>query len=146
MTDFLKEICLDNTEALAHLEEFASHREQIDRLLLDLCAGNDVALLGAGNSNDVSLQWLSAHASSLILVDIDAGAMSRAATKAPRAVLLDRDLTDGLVTSPEVDLSRTPDLGFQAHVVASMGVLTQICWLGSTTGLFAGVVCGGGSV
>jgi hypothetical protein len=80
---------------------FASHRERVTALIADAAGPTPgtVALLGAGNCNDVDLVALAARHGSLHLVDLDHEALQRARDRQPAEVAV------RLALHPSVDLS-----------------------------------------
>lgn len=57
---------------------YASHRQELERLLVPARVGGRVCVLGAGNCNDLDLPWMTQVFSQIVLVDIDGDALSRA--------------------------------------------------------------------
>lgn len=57
---------------------YASHRQEIERLLAPDTHDGRLCVLGAGNCNDLDLRWLSKVYREVHLVDIDAAALQRA--------------------------------------------------------------------
>ncbi|HZL37010.1 MAG TPA: hypothetical protein VFC78_16945 [Tepidisphaeraceae bacterium] len=57
---------------------YASHRQEIERLLVPKDHTGRLCVLGAGNCNDLDLNWLSRVYREIHLADIDASALSRA--------------------------------------------------------------------
>jgi hypothetical protein len=58
---------------------YSSHRRRVERLLVPSDSGKRICVLGAGNCNDLDLNWLTKVYRQVQLVDIDADALSRAA-------------------------------------------------------------------
>jgi hypothetical protein len=58
---------------------YASHRQQLERLLVPASPGGRICILGAGNCNDLDLRWLTEVYREVQLVDIDPDALARAA-------------------------------------------------------------------
>ncbi|MDB5320971.1 MAG: hypothetical protein JWN40_2602 [Phycisphaerales bacterium] len=58
---------------------YASHRRQIERLIVPEARGGRICVLGAGNCNDLDLKWLVEAYAEVHLVDIDPSALERAA-------------------------------------------------------------------
>jgi len=88
----------NNRATAASWERFASHRSQVTELLR-AAGGETVAILGAGNCNDVDLELLGRQFREIHLVDIDRAAIERACQwQAP-------GLASSLVTHAPVDLS-----------------------------------------
>jgi hypothetical protein len=112
-----------NRETAAHAALFADHRARVTSLVLD-AAGSlpspTLALLGAGNCNDVDLGALARRFGEVHLVDVDREAVERARDGEPRAVQerlrlhAPVDLGGGLARLPALKKKRevTPvDLG-----------------------------------
>jgi hypothetical protein len=57
---------------------YASHRAAIERLIVPERRGGRICVLGAGNCNDLDLQWLCEAYGEVRLVDIDRAALERA--------------------------------------------------------------------
>jgi hypothetical protein len=57
---------------------YASHRRQIERLIVPAERGGRICVLGAGNCNDLDLKWLTEVYAEVHLVDIDPAALERA--------------------------------------------------------------------
>src|SRR6185295_8518282 len=76
----------NNLTTVQHWDRFASHRTRVTALTL-ACGGETVALLGAGNCNDVNLPVLAEQFRSIHLVDIDRDAVQRARARQPFEVL-----------------------------------------------------------
>jgi hypothetical protein len=88
----------NNRATAASWERFASHRSQVTELLR-AGGGETLAILGAGNCNDVDLELLGRQFKEIHLVDIDRAAVDRARQwQAP-------GVTSSLVTHAPVDLS-----------------------------------------
>ncbi|MDB5173443.1 MAG: hypothetical protein JWN51_2216 [Phycisphaerales bacterium] len=60
---------------------YASHRAEIERLLVPERRGGRICVLGAGNCNDLDLQWLVEAYREVHLVDIDGDALQQAAKR-----------------------------------------------------------------
>ena len=73
-----------NRNSFARWEGFAGHRERMMALLAD--TGGSLALLGAGNCNDVDLPPLVARHAEVHLVDLDDEALRRARDRQPPEV------------------------------------------------------------
>jgi hypothetical protein len=58
---------------------YASHRQELERLLVPSRPGGRICVLGAGNCNDLDLRWLTQVYREVHLVDIDGDALARAA-------------------------------------------------------------------
>lgn len=128
---------------------YAPHRQRVMDLLPAGCS-NRIALLGAGNANDVDLEALAARFSAVELVDIDSASCDAAVAALPadrRAVCrVSRvDLTgvadqlSGWRENPPSDevLRSLPEAARKAvamaipdpcEVVVSSGVLSQLVW------------------
>lgn len=66
---------------------YAEHRESLTSLLLGACPqGGSIALLGAGNCNDVDVEALLAHVGQVHLIDIDREAISSARARLPESL------------------------------------------------------------
>ena len=142
-----------NRETRDLWELFRSHRQRVTAEILALApGGNDarggrLALLGAGNANDLDLEALAARFDEVHLVDIDPAALSRATGRqspAARAKLrshapvdlsglyhqLDRGgrlpPDDAMVTTGTAEVMR--QLPSELDVVASCCVLSQMSW------------------
>jgi hypothetical protein len=142
-----------NREARDLWERFGGHRQRVTAEILALAPGGDDArggrlcLLGAGNANDLDLETLAARFDEVHLVDIDPGALSRAAGRqipevraklrshAPvdlsglyrqleRSARLPPD--DAMVTAGTAEVTR--QLPSELDVVASCCVLSQMSW------------------
>src|SRR5438552_2239549 len=59
---------------------YASHRQELEKLLVPDQPGGRICVLGAGNCNDLDLRWLTQVYREVQLVDIDPDALPRAAT------------------------------------------------------------------
>jgi hypothetical protein len=133
-----------NREVRDLWERYRTHREQLTAQLLALPPGR-LAILGAGNGNDLDLEALAARFDEIHLVDIDPTALSRATgrqTPATRAKLrshapvdlsglyrqLGRRLPapDELVAAGAAEVLARLPAGFDA--VASCCVLSQMSW------------------
>jgi hypothetical protein len=88
----------NNRATAASWERFASHRSHVTELLR-AAGGESLAILGAGNCNDVDLEQLGAQFREIHLIDIDRAAVERARQwQAPGR-------KSSLVTHAPVDLS-----------------------------------------
>lgn len=58
---------------------YASHRQELERLLVPDQPGGRICVLGAGNCNDLDLRWLTQVYREVHLVDIDPVALARGA-------------------------------------------------------------------
>lgn len=58
---------------------YASHRQELERLIVPSRPGGRICVLGAGNCNDIDLRWLTQAYREVHLVDIDGESLSRAA-------------------------------------------------------------------
>jgi hypothetical protein len=88
----------NNRATAASWERFASHRSHVTELLR-AAGGESLAILGAGNCNDVDLKLLGQQFREIHLVDIDRAALERARQwQVP-------GITSSLVTHAPVDLS-----------------------------------------
>jgi hypothetical protein len=74
-----------NRETAASYERFAGHRARVTALALE-AGGETLALLGAGNCNDVDLPALAARFRQIHLIDLDREAMERARRRQPAEV------------------------------------------------------------
>jgi hypothetical protein len=143
-----------NRSTRGHWEYFASHRVEIQKLVLPdvtaLAPSPRLCVLGAGNCNDIDLNELAASFSEVHLVDIDRAAMEdavrRQAVTQPARIRLHGgvDLT-GIAdvfpaweqespTSPEVSEAAAratqrvvPPVGGPFDVVLSPCLLSQLC-------------------
>jgi hypothetical protein len=89
-----------NNRATAELGvHFQGHRARLTELIATTGAGGALALLGAGNCNDVDLPRLAGAFEAIHLVDLDAEALARARDREAPAV------ADRLTLSAPVDLS-----------------------------------------
>jgi hypothetical protein len=75
-----------NRETAGAWDEFADHRQRVTQLLLQGPAASTVAILGAGNCNDLALEQLAPHFSAVHLFDIDREALQRASDRQPAEV------------------------------------------------------------
>src|SRR5262245_39426462 len=66
-------------------ELFAGHRARLTALVLEH-ASRRVAIVGAGNCNDLDLEALAVRSKEIHLIDIDAEAVQRARSRQPAAV------------------------------------------------------------
>jgi hypothetical protein len=135
--------------------QFADHRARLTELVLAAgAAGARVAVLGAGNGNDLDIERLAAHFGAIHLIDLDAGAVTRARERQPPAAR-ERIVTHAPVdasgalkrlaewrTSPptlaqlaglpasasERALEALGDLVDRADVVVSACLLSQVMW------------------
>jgi hypothetical protein len=134
-----------NREVRDLWDRYAGHRQHLTDLLLGLGPGR-LCVLGAGNGNDLDFEALARRFDEIHLVDIDPGALSRAAGRqrpATRARLRSHapvDLSglyhqlalhrppsaDALVAAGAAEVLRQLPLGFD--VVASCCVLSQMSW------------------
>jgi hypothetical protein len=60
---------------------YARHRAEIEKLVRPDGRGGRICVLGAGNCNDLDLRWLAEVYSEVRLLDIDGGALERAAER-----------------------------------------------------------------
>ena len=60
---------------------YARHRAEIEKLIRPEHRGQRICVLGAGNCNDLDLRWLAEAYREVRLVDIDRGALERAAER-----------------------------------------------------------------
>jgi len=60
---------------------YASHRRAIERLIVPEARGQRICVLGAGNCNDLDLNWLARAYAEVRLVDIDGPALERAVVR-----------------------------------------------------------------
>lgn len=82
--DLAAEHVIANASALPHYDAFAEHRQRLTSLALAAAppAGRgSLCVLGAGNCFDLDLEALAIHYGEVHLVDIDAAALQRAATR-----------------------------------------------------------------
>jgi hypothetical protein len=142
-----------NRETRDLWERFEGHRQRVTAEILALApGGNDarggrLALLGAGNANDLDLEALAARFDEVHLVDIDPAALSRATGRQSAAVTAKLrshapvDLSglyqqlgrrprlppdDAMVTAGTAEVIR--QLPSELDVVASCCVLSQMSW------------------
>jgi hypothetical protein len=136
-----------NREVRDLWERYAGHRQQVTASLLALApaSGGRVALLGAGNANDLDLEALAGRFEEIHLVDLDPSALSRAMgrqTAAVRTKLKTHapvDLSglyhqlhrraadaDALVAAGTAEVLR--QLPAELDLVASLCVLSQMSW------------------
>jgi hypothetical protein len=86
-----------NRQSAARWEHFTRHRERLTALCLGAARpGGRLAVLGAGNGNDLDLERLTGRFAEVHLFDLDAEALARAAH---------RHRGGGLVVRPPLDLS-----------------------------------------
>jgi hypothetical protein len=135
-------------------ERFGGHRTRVTELLAGAApagGGGTLALLGAGNANDVDLEALAERYARVSLVDVDPDAVARAIGRQPApvrerlAAVAPVDLSGALETlaswkggGPRLpDLAALPDrahrevmraLGGGFDVAASTGLLSQLLW------------------
>ena len=57
---------------------YASHRQQIEKLITPASPGGRICVLGAGNCNDLDLSWLTKVYSQAHLIDLDADSLALA--------------------------------------------------------------------
>jgi hypothetical protein len=77
----------DNNRASAdHTGDFADHRRRLTALIGSAGAGDTLALLGAGNCNDVDLAILAGRYRTIDLLDLDLEALERARARQPAEV------------------------------------------------------------
>src|SRR2546423_4784452 len=55
---------------------YANHRQAIERLIVPCARGQAICVLGAGNCNDLDLQWLAESYREVHLVDLDPEALA----------------------------------------------------------------------
>lgn len=80
----LAEQTVSNLSGVGHYDTFAGHREHLTRIAcpgVPEGSGLKLAVLGAGNCNDLDLAVLAAHYESIHLIDIDASALERAVAR-----------------------------------------------------------------
>lgn len=65
-----------NRSTRGQWEMFASHRRQLERLIVPAQPGRRACVLGAGNCNDLDLRWMTEVFREVHLVDLDAAALS----------------------------------------------------------------------
>jgi hypothetical protein len=135
-------------------ERFGEHRARVTALLAEAAPAHgqgSLALLGAGNANDVDLKALVERYAQVHLIDIDADAVARAVAQQPETVRqrltvqapVDlsgalKPLADWKGRGPSTaDLAGLPDrahddvmraLPARYDVVASTGLLSQLLW------------------
>jgi hypothetical protein len=100
-----------NRNSATGWESFAGHRAHLMELLA--ASGGELALLGAGNCNDVDLAALVARHGEVHLLDLDDEALRRARDRQPR------DVAARLVVHPPVDLSGGMELLAPAAATAA---------------------------
>jgi hypothetical protein len=88
----------NNRQSLTCWEQFSDHRANVTRLALE-AGGGRLAVLGAGNCNDLDLPELSERFGAIHLIDIDAEAVHRARARQLPAT------AESLVLRAPVDLS-----------------------------------------
>jgi hypothetical protein len=79
------ELHVRNNRATSGLWDlYAEHRERLGALVADSGAphGGRLCVLGAGNANDLDLEWLTARFSEVHLIDLDGAALGRALARA----------------------------------------------------------------
>jgi hypothetical protein len=77
----------DNNRASAELNgHFGDHRQRLTDLIRSEGTGDSLALLGAGNCNDVDLAALAARFATVDLIDLDREAVERARDRQPGEV------------------------------------------------------------
>src|SRR5215471_11691642 len=89
----------NNRETASSWEQFSQHRAQMTQLALEAApeTGGRLAVLGAGNCNDLDLDALTARYREVHLIDVDVEAVRRARGRvAP-------EVADRLITHAPVD-------------------------------------------
>jgi hypothetical protein len=89
----------NNRKSAARWSDFSPHRARMTTLALERAGGQSVALLGAGNCNDLDLPALATAYREVHLVDIDREALQRARERLPVEV------ANKLMLRAPVDLS-----------------------------------------
>lgn len=101
---------------------YASHRAQIERLIVPRRRGERIAVLGAGNCNDLDLRWLSEVYDEVHLVDIDLSALQRACAR--------QEITPGerMKLHAPLDLTGIADLtsGWRGRSVSEREVIDAV--------------------
>jgi hypothetical protein len=127
-----------NTTTRGHFDAYAQHRAQ-QMALLETLSGKRIAILGAGNCNDLDLSTLARAFNEIHLFDIDAEALSVAVAVQPLAVqrvchLHVQDLT-GIAGFIDEWRSNPPE-----PMAAQIAAWTQLSQLVDTVGAFDVVV------
>src|SRR5689334_3664368 len=76
-------LCADIADAQARMNRstrgqwamYAGHRQNLERIILASHPGGRICVLGAGNCNDLDLNWLTKIFRQVHLVDLDGGAL-----------------------------------------------------------------------
>lgn len=103
-----------NRSTAGQWDLFASHRRALERLLVPERPGSRLCVLGAGNCNDLDLAYLLDACAEVHLVDIDAAALERAATR------------QGVAGRPGLRLHAPVDLTAVAGELSAWGGLPPI--------------------
>ena len=137
VTIFDKQSSLNrSTSGQWHL--YASHRRELERLLVPTSPGGRICVLGAGNCNDLDLRWLTQVYREVQLVDIDPEALSRGA-KFQKV-----DQSDRLRLRGSIDLTGLADrLGKWKQALPSVdGIQTSLQLAATPTAKLAGELGG----
>lgn len=104
---------LQNSRLKEHaFYEWEEYRNEVSDLLIESCdTGKTLAIFGAGQCNDINLEWLSGHFAKIVLIDINKAALLSAIkryTLAAHAIvqLLVRDFV-GITDEDYVDYAST---------------------------------------
>lgn len=120
--DLLKHHRYNNRTTTEGWERFADHRARLSELVL-AAGGSTLAVLGAGNCNDLDLVRLAAAFEAIHLLDLDEEAVRRARDRQPGAVAAK------LVLDAPIDLSgafaELPGLRGKTVSTAQLGALSR---------------------
>ncbi len=117
----LRQQSQSNAKSIKHEPHFVDHRARFTELVLAAAPAEGcgrLALFGAGNAQDLDLAALAARYAEIHLVDLDAAAIQRAATRQPE------DLRSRIFCHAPVDLSGL--IGSLDHFTSRRPTLAQI--------------------
>jgi hypothetical protein len=124
----------NNRESSPLWQRFGDHRARVTQLARTAARGEgSLAVLGAGNCNDLDLEALAPHFARIHLVDLDEEALARARDRQPA------DVARKLVLHAPVDLSgayaRLGNYRRKPATAAELAVLPRTCVDGVTAAL-----------